>query len=98
MFKINQKISLVALLIYSAICVSLILLLFKSIIPGVVGIIVGYSVFVIVLLLQQLVTKDGLIQAMKNFRENAKYELEKMRTVFSDDQKRQKINETEKRI
>ena len=45
----------------------------------------------------KLVTKEELIQAMKNFRENAKYELEKMGTVFSDGQKRQKVSETERK-
>lgn len=45
----------------------------------------------------KLVTKEELIQAMKNFRENAKYELEKMGTIFSDDQKRQKVSETERK-
>ncbi|WP_426476667.1 GLPGLI family protein [Chryseobacterium sp. CBSDS_008] len=45
----------------------------------------------------KLVTKDELVQATKNFRENIKYELEKMGTVFSDGQNRPKISETEKK-
>ncbi|WP_265131516.1 GLPGLI family protein [Chryseobacterium oranimense] len=45
----------------------------------------------------KLVTKEELIQATKNFRENAKYELERMGTVFSDDQNKQKTSETEKK-
>jgi GLPGLI family protein len=45
----------------------------------------------------KLVTKKELTQARKNFRENAKNELESMGTVFSDGQNRQKINETDKK-
>lgn len=45
----------------------------------------------------KLVTKKELTQAIISAKENAKYELERMGTVFSDDQKRQKINETDKK-
>lgn len=45
----------------------------------------------------KLVTKKELAQAIISSKENAKYELERMGTVFSDDQKRQKISETEKK-
>jgi GLPGLI family protein len=44
----------------------------------------------------KLVTKKELTQAIISAKENAKYELERIGTVFSDDQKRQKISETEK--
>ncbi|AZA79575.1 GLPGLI family protein [Chryseobacterium sp. G0186] len=45
----------------------------------------------------KLVTKEELTEATTNYRNNIKYELEKMGTVFSEDQKRQKINEKEKK-
>lgn len=45
----------------------------------------------------KLVTKKELAQAIISSKENSKYELERMGTVFSDDQKRQKISETEKK-
>ncbi len=45
----------------------------------------------------KLVTKKELIQATTNYRDNIKYELEKMGTVFSEGQSRQKISETEKK-
>ncbi|OCA76353.1 hypothetical protein BBI01_06570 [Chryseobacterium artocarpi] len=45
----------------------------------------------------KLVTKKELTQATKNYRDNIKYELEKMGTVFSEGQNRQKISETDKK-
>lgn len=45
----------------------------------------------------KLVTKKDLTQALINARENVKYELERTGTVFSDNQKIQKISETEKK-
>ncbi|WP_370895734.1 GLPGLI family protein [Chryseobacterium gossypii] len=45
----------------------------------------------------KLVTKEEFTKARTNFRENAKYELESMGTVFSDGQNKQKINETDKK-
>ncbi|MCS3869976.1 GLPGLI family protein [Chryseobacterium ginsenosidimutans] len=46
----------------------------------------------------KLVTKKDLSQARTNFRDNAKYQLESMGTVFFQDQKeKQKISETEKK-
>ncbi|KQM49938.1 GLPGLI family protein [Chryseobacterium sp. Leaf201] len=50
----------------------------------------------------KVVTKKELVQARVNFRENAKYQLESMGTIFSQDPKdnlreRQKINEAQKK-
>ena len=46
----------------------------------------------------KLITQKELVEARKNFRDNAKHELESMGTVFSQDQKdRLRINETEKK-
>lgn len=50
----------------------------------------------------KVVTKEELVQARTNFRENAKYQLESMGTVFSQDPKdnareRQKISEAQKK-
>lgn len=50
----------------------------------------------------KVVTKKELVQARANFKENAKYQLESMGTVFSQDPKdnlreRQKINEAQKK-
>lgn len=45
----------------------------------------------------KLVTKKELVQATANYRDNIKYELEKTGTVFSEDQNRPKISETEKK-
>lgn len=50
----------------------------------------------------KVVTKKELVQARANFRENAKYQLESIGTVFSQDPKdnlreRQKINEAQKK-
>ncbi len=50
----------------------------------------------------KVVTKEELVQARANFRENSKYQLESMGTVFSQDPKdnareRQRINEVQKK-
>lgn len=45
----------------------------------------------------KLVTKKELSQARTNFRDNAKYELESIGTIFSNGQNRKKVNETDKK-
>lgn len=45
----------------------------------------------------KLVTKKELTQATTNYRDNIKYELEKMGTVFSDGQNKPRVSETDKK-